>query len=445
MSTGFADPSAAEPSGFAPTAPSATLTPVPPGERIVTLDILRGIALLGVIVANVWLWFSGIALLMPGIRSELIRLTPDAIVFSAIGALVSGKAVSTFAFLFGLGFAIQGLRAAERGVRAAPVQLRRFGVLLLIGAVHGFLLWYGDILMLYALLGMVLLLMRRLRDRPLLIVAGVLLAGLPLVMSAVPLAMTVFGDGFPAPDLAAMGEENAARLAAFSGGVYAEVLAANLGMLRFMYASPQTVAWTISTLGLFLLGLYAGRHGFFADVAAHRAGFRRVALWGLAIGLPCSIGLSATFLVFGPEAVNATPALILMQGALATFGMAPLAFGYIATATLLLQRPAWQRRLAPFAPVGRMALTNYLMQTVLCLLIFYGYGAGLIGRVGSTVALAIALLVYGAQVAWSPWWLARFRFGPAEWLWRSLTYGTLQPMRVAAPLSGLPAAESPPA
>jgi uncharacterized protein len=254
----------------------------------------------------------------------------------------------------------------------------------------------------------------------------------PLLMGSVPLIMSLFGSGMPAPDLSAMSEARAATLAAFQSGVPSLVLAENLGMLQYMYVSPKALAWTLFSLGLFLLGLYAGRRRYFEDVSAHRAGFRRVALWGVGIGLPCSIGVGAMYIAYPPEAMATRPGIGLLASLLVTFGTVPLAFGYIATATLLLQRAGWRRHLEHFAPVGRMALTNYLMQTVICLLVFYGYGAGLIGQVGAAAALLIALLVFAAQMAWSPWWLTRFHFGPAEWLWRSLTYGRLQPMRIRA-------------
>jgi uncharacterized protein len=415
--------------------PSARpLAPVTARERVVTLDILRGIALLGVVIANVWLWFSGIFFLLPGIRDELVRLSLDAVVFNAIGILVAGKAVSTFSFLFGLGFAVQMLRAEERGVAIAPVYLRRLAVLLLFGAVHGFLLWYGDILMLYAVLGVVLLLSRRRADRTLLVGAGLLLVLLPLALGAVPLIMSLLGRGVPAVDMAVISETNAATLAAFQSGVPAHVFAANLGMLQYMYLSPPAISWTAASLGLFLLGLYAGRRRYFHEVEAHRAGFIRVAVWGGGVGMACSLGLGAMYIRFSQEALAAQPALALLMAVLATFGVVPLAFGYIATATLLVQTAAWQRRLAHFAPVGRMALTNYLSQTVLCLLIFYGYGAGLIGQAGAAASLVIALLIFALQMAWSPWWLARFHFGPAEWVWRTLTYGEVQRMRIAEPV-----------
>jgi uncharacterized protein len=417
-----------------PETPAPPLGPVTATERIVTLDVVRGFALLGVVIANVWLWFSGTFFLFPDIREQLVRPSLDALVYNGVGVFVSGKAVATFSFLFGLGFAVQMLRAEQRGLAIAPVYRRRLAVLLLFGAVHGFFLWYGDILLMYALLGFVLLLCRRRSDRALLASAAVLLVAVPIAMGAVPLVMSLLGRPMPAPDLAAFAESGAAALAAFQGGAYTQVFMENLKMLGYFYLTPKAAVWTLYSLGLFLLGLYAGRRRFFEDVEAHHEGFRRVARWGLGVGLACSLTYCAMYVGFSPTQVAAVPRLALLNAALITFGTVPLAFGYIATATLLLQRAEWRRRLAPFAPVGRMALTNYLSQTVICLFVFYGYGAGLIGQVGSAAALVIALLVFAAQMAWSPWWLARFHFGPAEWLWRSLTYGRPQPMRVRRPV-----------
>src|SRR5215216_712604 len=130
-----------------------TLQPTASSERIVTLDILRGIALFGVLAANIWLWFSGIQFLFPAALSELRRLSPDSIAFFMIGIFISGKAIRTFSFLFGLGFALQMMRAEARGTGIARVYVRRLVVMLAFGIIHGVVFWYGDILATYALLG----------------------------------------------------------------------------------------------------------------------------------------------------------------------------------------------------------------------------------------------------------------------------------------------------
>ena len=410
--------------------------PVTPRERIVTLDILRGIALLGVVIANVWLWFSGAWFNFPAVLDELRVLSLDSVVFHGIGLFVSGKAITTFSFLFGLGFAIQMLRATDRGMAIAPVYRRRLTVLLLFGLTHAVLLWYGDILIIYALLGFLLLAFQKRADRTLLVWAGVFIIAIPLALSSVPLIAGLVGGegpgGGPGAEGGPMAELRATALAAFQSGRPSDVVAANLRMLGFFFLSPKILGM-LSTLGVFLLGLYAGRKGFFVNTVEHREGFRRVARWGLAVGFVFSAALVTVWVRVPFEAMGENPYLPLLTTVFYVLGTFPLAFGYIAAVTLLVERPAWRRVLGTFAPVGRMALTNYLSQTVLCLLVFYGYGGGLVGEVSPAPAFLIALLVFGAQMLWSPWWLARFRFGPAEWLWRSLTYRRLQPMRVAGP------------
>jgi len=408
---------------------SPVLGPTTARERVVILDILRGIALLGVVIANVWIGFSGAVLLFPEYHAHVTRLTLDGVVFNGIALFVSGKAATTFGFLFGLGFALQMMRSEQRGTVGTRLFRRRLAVLLLFGLTHAFFLWYGDILAAYALLGFVLILFRRRSDHTILVWAAVLLAVVPITMASIPLLMGAFGAGMPPPAPAPMAELRASALAAFQAGDPGQVFTQNLRLLALMYLSPKAL-WLVMVLGTFLLGLYAGRRRFFEDVEAHRAGFRRLAAWGLAVGLVGSAAFVALRIRVPEDALFADPRLVLLSTALSVVGTFPLAFGYIATATLLAQRTAWRRILGHFAPVGRMALTNYLTQTVMCLGIFYGYGAGLIGRVGPASAFVIGLLIFTAQMAWSPLWLARFRFGPAEWLWRSLTYGRLQPMRI---------------
>jgi uncharacterized protein len=414
--------------------PAAPIQPVAASERIVALDVLRGIALLGVLVANVWLWFSGIWFLFPEYQAHLRQLSLDSAVFAGIGVVVSGKAITTFSFLFGIGFALQMIRARERGTTSTRVQLRRLGVLLVIGVLHGFLLWYGDILMAYALMGFALLLFRNRRDRTLLVWAAVLVVGVPLVMAAIPLAVSLAGASMPdaTAELAAMAELRERALAAFRASDPAAVLAANREMLAFFYVGPKSLGM-LYILGVFLLGLYVGRRRILENPGAHGATLRRVAVWGMGVGLPLNVALMAAGLVVTEQEAMALPWYPLLSTVLGGIGIPLLAAGYVAATCLLLQRDAWRRRLTAFAPVGRMALTNYLAQTVASIAIFYGLGFGLIGSVGPAAALVISLAVFGMQMAWSAWWLARYRFGPMEWLWRTLTYGRLQPMRIRDP------------
>ena len=416
--------------------PASMLAPVADRERIVTLDILRGIALLGVVVANVWLWFSGIAFRFPAYRHELLKVSLDSIVFMAIAIFISGKAISTFSFLFGHGFAVQMLRADARGRSVVPTYLRRLTVLLIIGLAHMAFLWYGDILTAYAILGFILVLFRKRTDRTLLVWIAILMIAVPVILGAIPMLMSAFGAEIPPPDLTKDAARNAATLAVFQSGDYWAIVRENLVQAGKFFFGRKSV-FLLYILGLFILGLYVGRRRMFENVRAHRALFRRLVIWGIPIGLTAGVALAILQVSLEPQAILARPWLALVFTVVSVLGMAPLAAGYVAAVTLLLEKPEWADRLSVFAPVGRMALTNYLLQTVILVALFNGYGAGLIGHTGPTVGLVVALALFTLQMIWSPIWLNHFRFGPMEWLWRSLTYGAPQPMRIARPSAGV--------
>ena len=416
--------------------PGGSLEPISAEERILTLDVLRGLALLGVIVSNMR-WFSGLVFRFPAYRQYLQGFSLDSLVYHAINIFVTGKAIATLSFLFGLGFSVQLFRAEQRGVPFTSVYCRRLAVLLMLGLVHMVLLWYGDILTPYAVFGFVLLWSARRSDRTVVILAGLLIVGLPIALGVTTTVMN-FSDAPPELAVAAGGiaETNAATLAVFQGGTYAQIVRQNLTQARRFYEGVQGLT-NFQYLGLFLLGLYVGRHRVFERVAEHTAALRRIAKWGLPVGICCGIVETIIVIVVGRRAAYSRPDLALLMYLL-FIGTFVQAAGYVATVALLLRRTFWQRWLSPFAAVGRMALTNYLMQTVVCLFVFYGFGLGLVGRTGPALGLLIALVLYATQIAWSRFWLAHFRMGPMEWVWRSATYGRPQPLVNAAPVAPQP-------
>jgi uncharacterized protein len=224
---------------------------------------------------------------------------------------------------------------------------------------------------------------------------------------------------------AAAAAARAATLDALQSADPRRIIPENLRWIRQTYLGPIAMSIFPPVLGCFLLGLWAGRRRIFLRVPEHAAAFRRTMIWGLVIGVAAGVAYQVLRIALaGSEAVWAA----LLLSALHVAAVVPLAAGYVSATVLMLERPAWRARLAVFGPVGRMALTNYLAQTVICLVIFYG--GGLVGRTGVVPALGISLAVFAVQMAWSPWWLARYHFGPVEWAWRSLTYGRPQPMRI---------------
>ena len=411
------------------------MRPVPPGERILSIDVLRGVAVLGILFVNM-LWFAQPALYMEqaGIRwwTQPWDLAAEAFIRFA----AEGKFITMFSFLFGLGMAIQMRRARRKGVPFAGLYARRLLILLVIGLAHGLLLWHGDILTAYAVLGFGLLLLRHTDTHA--------LVGWAVVLILVPVALAGAVAGLVA--LASLTPDGAERMQAamqeqqemlvglversveaYRHGGYPETLERRARDFTFMWS--YFFLWLPPILGLFLVGLMAGRREIFRRAGEERPLLRRITFWGLVVGLPAN-ALHAWGTLRGLSGMDGS-LLGFALSAVHSVGAPVLAFGYMAGLTLLLTRPRWQRGMTPFAAVGRMAFTNYLAQSLICTTLFYGYGLGLYGRVGPAAGLALTLGIFALQLAWSPWWLNRFRYGPVEWLWRSLTYGRLEPFRAS--------------
>ncbi len=412
--------------------PSITnsLGPTKPQERIDLLDVLRGVALLGILTVNMALFANPAQYVVTPLAQERGL---DAVVLWAIRWLAEGKFYALFSLLFGLGFTLQLARAEARGRRFGPVYLRRTGVLLVFGVLHGLLLWVGDILAIYAVLGLALLLFRKMRLRRVLIWAVILIL-LPTLFIAASFGLIAAGSQDPAvaveiqaqldAQTAAMQAQVAEAYTVYGQGSYGEITAQRARDLLFMW--QMTLFIMPNILGMFLVGAYLGRRGILADPAAYQPLLRRLLVWGGGVGLVLN-GVYATLIGDLSRTQPSGPLLIATVSQ--AVGAPLLMLAYVAGLALLWLRPAWQTRLRTFAPAGRMALTNYLMQSVICTLIYYGYGLGLFGQVGAALGLLLTLAIFAVEVVWSRWWLARFRFGPVEWLWRTLTYLRGQPMR----------------
>jgi uncharacterized protein len=264
----------------------------------------------------------------------------------------------------------------------------------------------------------------------------------PVAVRAVLLGLPYLTAGAidPAAAFEARWEAAAALKVAFVEGSYAEVVRANAVDVWAWLSTDDALTKGLASFGKFLLGFWAGRTGILVRASASHSGtepassavtlMRRGLVWGLALGVLCQgISLADRFL---PALHAESWAARVGETALWHIGVLALAASYICGVVLLFRRPAWRRTLRIFAPVGRMALTNYVGQSVICILLFYGFGLGWYGGVGPTAALGVAVLVFAVQAIASAWWLRLFRFGPAEWAWRSLTYGRRQPLRSQA-------------
>ncbi|MGY0561471.1 DUF418 domain-containing protein [Luteimonas sp. A277] len=403
---------------------STPFQPTAAGERIELLDALRAVALLGIFLVNLpWFtrpWQEVDRGILPGLEGVDYALAWGLHVF------VAGKFWIMFSILFGAGFALMAGRAQAAGVSSRPY-VRRMLALLALGVAHALLLWVGDILHTYAVAGLLMLAFRDLAPR------SQLMAGLLIFAAGAALNLLVALGLMVAPDdvLAGMRAQAAAESAlgleaagVYGNGGFAAITAQRLADFSTLVA--MNVLVVPLALAMFLIGSWLLRSGLLRDVAAHQRFFLRLAASGLTLGLGLTLW-SASIEVTHPHGMVESRAVF--AASLHQLAALPLSLGYIALAALAWQSRGGQRVLSAVAPAGRMALTNYLGQSLLASLVFYGYGLALWGRVDPAGLVLLALVVFVLQVLASRWWLGRYRFGPLEWLWRWLTYGTRPVLR----------------
>lgn len=410
------------------TAATPALAPVGAHERIDALDTLRGFAVLGILLMNVQSYaMPGSAYFFPHTYGDMGGL--NGLVWRVCDLLCSQKFMSIFSMLFGAGIVLMSGRARERGRGFAALHYRRTGVLLAIGLVHAYLMWEGDILVAYAVSALWLYLVRNARPGRLLawgiVVLGLgtaimLLGGLSSPHWPAGARESFITEWNPSP------ERIAEIVAAMRGDLAAQVSERGPSSLRMHTGGlPFFLLWRAG--GLMLIGMALFKWGVLTGRAPAHVYWTFVAL-AVFVGLPVTWYGQARIEAAGWE-VFRTFFVLSMYGYWASVLMA---LGWIGAVMLVVRAgalPALRRRLAA---VGRMALTNYIMHTVIAGLVFYGHGLGLFGRVPRVAQLGFVLGVWALQLWLSPWWLARFRYGPLEWVWRSLSYRGRQPWRASA-------------
>ncbi|NNC57736.1 MAG: DUF418 domain-containing protein [Woeseiaceae bacterium] len=428
--------------------PSASAGPVLASERIVSLDVLRGVAVLGILVMNIY----GFAMPFIAYANPLAMGGTE---LHNIGTwffthiIFDQKFLSIFAMLFGAGLVLMTGRAEARDAKYGRIFYRRQFWLLILGAVHGYLIWFGDILFMYAVIGMMVFLFRNRQPRTLIIIACLLLP-IALFMSygmseyvkktqAEVIELTALQEAgevlteeqektlkdweetraFMAPT----DEDLRKDIEAYSG-TYLDIVAHRAPIVFSMqvfttlfYGISRVAALMLIGMALMKLGVLTGERP--------SAFYRNLMLGGYLIGLPLTV-----FSAFNLYAHDFDQQYVIRVGGIANYiGSLIVAFGHIGLVMLLVQSGAIKRVLQKFAAVGRMALTNYLMHSVILTTLFYGYGLGLYGEIPRFWQMGFVIGVILLQMIISSWWLSRYRFGPVEWLWRSLTYWRRQPMR----------------
>ncbi|GAB3808916.1 DUF418 domain-containing protein [Micromonospora zhanjiangensis] len=375
------------------------------GARITVVDALRGSALLLILMANVWFFSSGYTF---HLVADPAYGALDRLVEGVVELLFAMKAYLLFSFLFGYSFTLQLDSAARSGAVFKPSFLRRLSGLFVLGALHAVLLFQGDILTTYALLGLLLLAVRRMQPRTALVTAAVIVGVIAFLVGVA----AVLGAAM-VPDEAAALAAGARSTEALGGGL-GDVILEHLRTLPGMFGA--LVVQGPLAFAAFLVGLAAGKHRMLAAVHSHDDLLRRCERIGYPVGLA-----GATMFVIGGGTANAT-------GLMVSIVTAPfLAAAYAATLLRLFSR---RSRIADaLAPAGRMALTNYLSQSLLCVLVFTGVGLGLAGHASAALTVLIALSIFAVQVAASAWWMRRFRYGPVEWALRGWTHRKRPAMR----------------
>lgn len=377
-------------------------------DRIDGVDALRGFALLGILLVNIMAFasaFYGLELPDPSFDTGL-----DRAVHFAVALFFEMKFYLLFSFLFGYSFTLQMRSAEKAGDAFVPRLLRRQAGLWLIGLTHTVLLFHGDILTTYAVLGIALMMLRTRSDASLWRLARLLVISTALAWFALGVAAVLEP---PVLERYAIIAAAAATEAAFRGD-WQSIIGQHLTELSSVWVILGLLQ-APSALAMFLVGLIAGRRQILSRPQENRALFRWLVRLGLFVGLPGAViyAYTSVQMADSPQAITGLAVGLLT---------APFLTGaYVGAMMLFLDSAAgrWLRNL--LAPAGRTALSNYLLQSLICALIFHGYGFGLIGHISPLETVSMALVVYAAQLVLSRWWLQRFAYGPLEWLLRLIT------------------------
>jgi uncharacterized protein len=396
-----------------------------PVNRVQVLDATRGFALAGILIIN--------AMSILAVKGSTPAFTisipaPDRFLQDVILFLIESKFFTMFSLLFGIGFAIQIQSAERQGSSFLPRISRRMLGLLVFGLLHILLLWDGDILVIYAITGSLLILFRKVSDKALKRWVVGLLA-VPGVLVLIGFAYTLL-TRLTASGAASMAKSDESLAASFADTTATEKLLANTfaqgitdRIHTYLELSPLLLSRIPTVLAMFLIGLYLGRTNYFRELDQHADQLQKVRKYGLGIGFTLM-----ALIVAGTKYLPATSALIAIIED-QYFAGPILSLGFAATFVLTYLNNPDLKIFRFFSTVGQMALTNYITQSLVLTFIAYGWGLGYALRLNGFQVLAIVVVLYTAQVLLSTLWLKNFRYGPLEWAWRCITYWRVMPFR----------------
>lgn len=411
---------------------ASSLAPVTTDSRIEYLDILRGISILFIFTANIP-FFSGWIFIGEEGQLSMSGRQVNELIEMFLLILVDGKFYSLFSILFGIGFAVQYLNAQKSNKPFAAFFVRRMFGLLLIGSIHLFGLWVGDILTLYALLGFLLIAFRKTTDKTLLTTAVVLIL-MPVIQWIIMKSTgffypyLIFGKfqeiwdamNLPNRDWSGSGRVGFDPMHMLTINSIGDWFQINSKWPMIRLAMILLEGRMFKVMALFIMGFWVGKQITSNDLLQNIPFLKKVMLVGFTLGIPMNI------LRYYTESQSGD--LWEFMGYFSyAFGVIPLACAYAAAIAFWIRNNT--NKLAWFAPVGRMALTNYLSQTVICIVIFYGFGFGLAGKVPLWGVMLILIGIFSIQMIFSKFWLSKFKFGPMEWVWRQMTYGKIISLR----------------
>ncbi|BAC13139.1 hypothetical conserved protein [Oceanobacillus iheyensis HTE831] len=382
--------------------------PIKDSQRLNWIDAARGFAIFGIFMVNIGA-FSAPYFLYGG-ETEIWTSKMDSLILFIMDVFFQASFYTLFSILFGFGIQLQKDRLVEKGISVNRFFIRRLTVLTIIGLIHAIGIWHGDILFTYGVVGFLLLVYFNVKDRTIVVniisLLGVFVGLFTLLMYQVRDYLDTANQGliiqamnnYSSDSLSRIWEQNLHDWQLSNGGINILFLA---GVI----------------LPMFLIGMYAARKKWFHHPEKYQQ--KLTVIWFISF-------IGFIVLKLGPYLFGNPSWFSYVQD---NIGGAASAIFYVTSITLLWKKEWFRQLMVPLQAVGKMAMTNYLCQSIISFWLFYGVGFGLYGKIDPLIQLVLVIVIFILQMIASVWWMKKFRFGPFEWLWRTLTYGKKQPFR----------------
>lgn len=412
-----------------------TLAPLSQSKRIDLVDSLRGFAIFGILMVNMPAFFKPAVelIMLPSFGNSTMEILSNGFIYF----FFAGKFFVLFSLLFGFGFYVFLHKDGEISKQNISLFKKRLFWLLIIAIVHISLIWEGDILFYYALFGFLLILFRKSSTKKIIIWMTVfllipivfvgLISMMPQLLASNPEALEAMEKGSQEQLLATRElVQNAYQV--YSSGSYIEIVQMNIEQWIFLITG--IIVFYPTCMVMFLIGLLVGRSGFFTRSWEYEQQLKKVFWLTLPFGILLNLGLLLSLANANPASLDFWAFLGRTTGIL---GGIVMMCTYVSGFILLYNRGKLQRLFSGFSAVGRMALSNYILHSLFGLILFKSVGFGLFGKVEIWQGILMAFMIFVLQIQFSKWWLSRYRFGPLEWLWRTLTYGKVVDLKVKVP------------